>query len=62
MKLNFGQIIWYKSEVLLTMSSGTIWVLGERDGNTLGTVKKTQNLPPLLPKKEKTGPLILSGC
>jgi len=44
------------------MSSGTIWVLGEHDGNTLGTMKKTQNLPPLLPRKEKTGPLILSGC
>jgi len=44
------------------MSSGTIWVLGEHDGNTLGTMKKTQNLAPLLTRKEKTGPLILSGC
>ncbi len=31
-------------------------------GNMMGTMKKTQNFPPLLRKKEKTGPLILSGC
>ncbi len=37
-----GKTIWNKTEVLLGMSWGTIWELGEAFGNLMGTCPKCQ--------------------
>jgi hypothetical protein len=59
-RVEFGQTIWDKTEVLL----GTSWKLEEPHGNTLGTKggkQKTCHPTLLSPKEKKTG-LLMSAC